>query len=74
MQEAFAMTPAEAKAVPNKDYLTELKSGGKTFYVYVYRHVHVWVWSLCGAEVEQRKARVGWGTGVEAAVKATGLQ
>lgn len=66
------MTPAEAKAVPNKDYLTELKSGGKTFYVYVYRHV--WVWSQCGAEVEQRKARVGWGTSVEVAVKATGLQ
>lgn len=39
VQEAFAMTPAEAKAVPNKDYLTELKSGGKTFYVYVYSYL-----------------------------------
>lgn len=31
------MTEAEAAAAPDKQYLTELHSGGKTYHVYVYR-------------------------------------
>lgn len=37
VQEAYAMTPAEAQAAPDKQYLTELHSGGRTYHVYVYR-------------------------------------
>lgn len=37
VQEAYAMTQAEAAAAPDKQYLTELHSGGKTYHVYVYR-------------------------------------
>lgn len=37
VQEAYAMTEAEAAAAPDKQYLTELHSGGKTYHVYVYR-------------------------------------
>ncbi len=33
------MTAAEAKAAHDKQYLTQLKSGGKTYHVYVYRLV-----------------------------------
>ena len=31
------MTDAEAAAAPDKQYLTELHSGGRTYHVYVYR-------------------------------------
>lgn len=37
VQEAYAMTAKEAAAAPDKQYLTELKSGGHHYHVYVYR-------------------------------------
>ncbi|KAI7844404.1 hypothetical protein COHA_001998 [Chlorella ohadii] len=39
VQEAYAMTEAEAAAAPDKQYLTELRSGGKTYHVYVYSYL-----------------------------------
>lgn len=41
------MTEAEAAAAPDKQYLTELHSGGKTYHVYVYRWVLVTVTLIC---------------------------
>ncbi len=38
MQEAFAMTDAEAKAAPDASYVTQLKGGGRAYSVYVYRY------------------------------------
>ena len=37
VQEAYAVTPEEAKQAPKPDYVTTLKGGGKTYSVYVYR-------------------------------------
>lgn len=41
VQEAYAMTAEEAAAVPSnqKQYLTELHSGGRTYHVYVYSYL-----------------------------------
>ena len=36
VQEAFALSEADAKAAP-KGYVTELKGGGNTYKVYVHR-------------------------------------
>lgn len=37
VQEAYAMTQAEAAAAPDPQYLTQMRAGGKTYHVYVYR-------------------------------------
>ena len=37
VQEAFAMTPEEAKTAPDASYVTQLKGGGREYSVYVYR-------------------------------------
>ena len=37
VQEAFALTDAQAKAAPDPLYITKLKGGGKEYSVYVHR-------------------------------------
>lgn len=37
VQEAFALTNAQAKAAPDPLYVTPLKGGGRTYSVYVHR-------------------------------------
>ena len=37
VQEAFALTDAQAKAAPDPLYVTKLKGGGRTYSVYVHR-------------------------------------
>lgn len=39
MQEAYALTPAEAKAAPDASYVSTLKGGGRTYQVYVYSYL-----------------------------------
>ena len=39
VQEAFALTEAQAKAAPDPLYVTKLKGGGKQYSVYVHRSV-----------------------------------
>lgn len=39
VQEAFALTDAQAKAAPDPLYVTELSGGGRTYSVYVHRQV-----------------------------------
>lgn len=41
VQEAFALTDAQAKAAPDPLYVTQLKGGGVTYSVYVHRY-HFW--------------------------------
>ena len=38
MQEAFALTDAQAKAAPDPLYVTKLKGGGVEYSVYVHRY------------------------------------
>ena len=45
VQEAFALTDAQAKAAPDPLYITKLKGGGVTYSVYVHRYC-VWGASL----------------------------
>lgn len=56
------MTEAEAAAAPDKQYLTELHSGGKTYHVYVYRWVVVTVTLICCEHCSQvmQRCRAGW--------------
>ena len=39
VQEAFALTDAQAKAAPDPLYITQLKGGGRTYSVYVHRYL-----------------------------------
>ena len=41
VQEAFALTDAQAKAAPDPLYVTKLKGGGRTYSVYVHRFVQL---------------------------------
>lgn len=40
VQEAFALTDAQAKAAPDPLYVTKLKGGGKEYSVYVHRSAY----------------------------------
>lgn len=64
VQEAFALTGAQATAAP-AGYITPLKAGGTTFNVYVHRWVRVWAGSVdvCG----------WWGVGLQAHAGRSGV-
>ena len=47
VQEAYALTAAEAAAAPDPQYVTELHGGGKAYHVYVHRWGGCW-WGLGG--------------------------
>ena len=54
VQEAFALTDAQAKAAPDPLYVTKLKGGGKQYSVYVHRWAPALLYSVISTAAADR--------------------
>ncbi|KAL4422474.1 hypothetical protein ABPG75_008671 [Micractinium tetrahymenae] len=59
VQEAYAMTGAEAAAAHDKDYLKEMRAAGKTYHVYVYSYLGYGLMAGRAAVLSEESAKDG---------------